>query len=761
MYRSSRKVRIELLSLVGLAVALLCVGFGCGDDSKKRKKKPDQSGRPELPCEKQGYPCTFKAVDKDVNQRTLELMGGVRLRADQGANWKSALEWVRGKSSVAEATGSSNAIRFRLEGGRPAWVYLGPTGLRRTESKSYSESNDDSSDSTTRRMPVVAGDDRDPRDFKKALVLTADHPIALAVTKEVRQTLSNARGYKTVEFRTSLNGLEVSDFEDWGSFDFVYFLAHGACDNEECSHVSISSGIELAVLPEFADARWRSGQCGDGSHAGLTEAQQEEIENYEIELANQQTTTLQNSPHAGTPGLAVATEGTGCYLDEDSEENYVTRRCGDMVTWVMEAPFFRSTSPDFEDTLVVGNGCELFGSHTSDFAQVFGGEESAFLGWSNIVTASSHNPVIPDLVDLVTEEGIPAWTALRTLERDDGMTRVAPDFPDLAYDLYCDLDLTLPELRHSEREDTIRVREIIEVQDPYGSPVDDGETITPIVNGIAGDGQQDSLELMVLVEGIDEDLETVSSDPSGYEIRFEWDDEEIGETFNVGETGEPTPGDNYTYLVEIEDLPLGRDIDPDDTHSLTGIVELPEGGTSKTEAEDLVVNRCWGKYQAGRIEWSSERDGAAEQFGSVTILDGNAANSELAMGPDPPLKQMRAVVEETIDEPGIYPAGFVVRNHDLETRTGVEYSTPEDANGDPVLGRLVVEEVYEVAMDSEHVLMEGRFRGPVKNKSNSSGETVHTLDGTFRLPTTFLQNPGNADPTGLWSNMCGGSSPSD
>lgn len=767
MYRSSRLVCFQLLSLAGLAVAVVCLGFGCGDNNKRKKgeKKPEQSGRPELPCEKQGYPCTFKAVDKEVNRRTLELMSRVMLRAKQGANWKPALEWLRDQSSVAAATGSSKAIRFRLEAGRPAWVFLGPTGDGIVEPGASSDRKDALSGSTTRAMPVIAGDDRAPRDSKRALVLTAEPHISPGVTEKMRETLSKTRGYQSVEFRTAADGLRLSDFRNWGEFDFVYFLAHGGCDDEKCRHVAIFSGIfldspealipsdeleSLDDMPVYTDSRWRSGaECGEGTGSQLTKDQQTEKEKYDKALGNVTAGLLEKSEHAETPGLSVIAR-TYCELKSNEGTGYTRRECQALPTfgWALEAPYFQSYSSDLEDTLVVANSCSLFSNRASDFAKVFGGDQRAFLGWSNVVTASEDNPVIPDLIDLVTERGVPAWTALKTLAREEGLTRTAT-IPDGWKKKYCDTNLSPPVLRHSEQRDTIRIREIISLRDPSGLPLEDGDLITSMMDGIAGDGQNDSLDVTVIVEGIDREAQTASSDPNSYELRLEWNGDKVDAKYNVGKNGRPSPND-HAYVVELEQVPLGQDIDPGEKHTLTAIVELPEGGTSKTEAEGLTVNTCWANYQAGNLEWNSESAEETDPYGGIllppTQADKKDNKSLVDIGaPHGETRWLKSLAQRSVDKPGTYRAAFNLFEFKV-----AEYGSPEDETGEPIYGDLVVEEVLE--WSSAIKIIRGTFEGPV---AESADGPTHTLTGSFSLPA--VRHPHTPSKwVAAWPDICGG-----
>lgn len=735
--------RQSLLLICGFAAVVLAFEAGCGGDEPEEKESAEH---PELPCVQQDYPCTFAGVDDEVNERTLALINKVMFRAKGGDEWKSTLEWLRDQPSVAEAIGSSNAIRFRLEGGRPASVFLEP--FNRPDGEP-----DETSDTTTRKSPLVAGGDRDPREPKDGLVLSADHEIAPEVTSDVRGILRGTRGYEGVggvEYRTSDQGLELADFQDWDQFDFVYFLAHGGCIDDACRQTTISTGIELGVSAEYPYERTKIVSSEDGSgtcreEVELTESQQEEIDEFDDVKEN----ILEESQYADEPGVAVGARPGSCSSETNrvSGEQYNLTRCKNILTLGLDAPFFRAHSDDFENTLVISNSCRLFANEASDLAELFSGEEGAFFGWSETVLGPD-TQVIPQLVRLLSDRGSPGWTAMKALAAElsqegeqepgnDGRVTGGEQPTDK-----CGEEPIVPVLRHSEQRDTIRIREIVTVFGPFGAPLRDGQPMGSMVEGIAGDGQNDSLEVQVLVEGIDEQRETVSSNPDDYDLRFEWNGEPIGETYNVGELGEPSSETDYGYRVVLEEVPLDRDVEPQRTHTLAAIVELPEGGTSKMEAEDLIVSPCYGRYEAGPLGWNSEEARATEPFG--WILESSPGVTTVQIDPRAgdvnDARHAAANIRESIDGTGTYPASLIVNTEDAM------YWTAQMPTGEV--------EIEEIREGETTDVVRGTFRGDVVGPTGQEEQMTYTLTAAFSLPLAGdLYDPSRS--VGVWEEACG------
>lgn len=77
-----------------------------------------------LPCQVEGYPCTWNQVPDEILTRTKQL-GDIAARVTLSTpSLDSVAAFLRDSKGVAEVVIDGTGVRFRLEGGRPAWVFL-------------------------------------------------------------------------------------------------------------------------------------------------------------------------------------------------------------------------------------------------------------------------------------------------------------------------------------------------------------------------------------------------------------------------------------------------------------------------------------------------------------------------------------------------------------------------------------------------------------------------------------------------------------
>lgn len=77
-----------------------------------------------LPCEQQGYPCTWNQVDSAIVTRTTQLADIAARYSLAAPSLDSIAALLAGVPAMAEVIIDGSGVRFRLEGGRPAWVFL-------------------------------------------------------------------------------------------------------------------------------------------------------------------------------------------------------------------------------------------------------------------------------------------------------------------------------------------------------------------------------------------------------------------------------------------------------------------------------------------------------------------------------------------------------------------------------------------------------------------------------------------------------------
>ena len=77
-----------------------------------------------LPCEEQGYPCTWNEVDPEITART-KLLAGIAARYSISAPSVDSIAGILERlPGMAEVAMDGSGVRFRLQGGRPAWVFM-------------------------------------------------------------------------------------------------------------------------------------------------------------------------------------------------------------------------------------------------------------------------------------------------------------------------------------------------------------------------------------------------------------------------------------------------------------------------------------------------------------------------------------------------------------------------------------------------------------------------------------------------------------
>ncbi|MDX1748204.1 MAG: hypothetical protein R3324_19895, partial [Halobacteriales archaeon] len=190
-------------------------------------------------CERQGYPCTWPAVDPTVFEASDSLGDEVLLMLEDGETVAAALAWLHSRPNVVHAVANAESLRFRLQGGRPTWV-LGPDAIR---------SPDGEPPPPTTSLPrlqhppsrVVVGDE--PKS-KRALVLS---PFQYELVEwnsapgaPVASLLNTAREYEgNVEYYANTAteaGVSFDHFRNWKDYDVIVLITHGSqiCTSEEC-----------------------------------------------------------------------------------------------------------------------------------------------------------------------------------------------------------------------------------------------------------------------------------------------------------------------------------------------------------------------------------------------------------------------------------------------------------------------------------------------------------------------------------------------
>jgi hypothetical protein len=101
---------------------VLAISAGCAGAPPPPTAGPTSAAPTSLECETQGFPCTFAGVSEQVRAETERLTAEATRRMADGATNDAVVTWLASESSVAEAEGDADAIRFRPVDGRGVWL---------------------------------------------------------------------------------------------------------------------------------------------------------------------------------------------------------------------------------------------------------------------------------------------------------------------------------------------------------------------------------------------------------------------------------------------------------------------------------------------------------------------------------------------------------------------------------------------------------------------------------------------------------------
>lgn len=510
-----------------------------GGDQPPPTEPPD-SGSVELECVALGYPCSLsemsdEALDLmfDYGETMAEMMGN-------GTSIPELLDWIRQQPGVVDAIGDDVAIRYRVEGARPAWVYD-------TGASSASELGQPATVALTRLEPKhhphsiaphnVVGKDRDGDGMtdekpKRALVL-APYLWEFApydASPDIAQMLGNARGYENnVHYFANQSAGDqnvlISHFSNWSDYDVVYISSHGS---EMCSSDQLFG-------------------CDSGIYTG-------------VKLTRESSANL--DAIGGSAG-------------------FTSTRSGSVV---VTNDFFRNAYgiSGVENTIIYIDSCESYErsdlwDSSGTLPDLLSGFSSLVFGWERSVDSDHAANTARMLFEDAINEGTPMGKSFTDFHSD-----IVNDGSDDAT-----LRVTTAEGLDGEPTD-LRIREILTILDPITEePLEDGDPI-PII-GALGDGKHDQFSLNVKVDGVD-------ADPGEFVVHVRVNGQDLPETYTLAD-GEHVGGGFGGALTgageyELTDktVSFGRDVQKGEAFEVTIWVELPEGGESKQTLNSPLKN---------------------------------------------------------------------------------------------------------------------------------------------------------------------------
>lgn len=543
-------------------ILMATINFGCETNpSDSDTNNPEGIPESTLDCESEGYPCSLSDVPDEIYQETYSALQQASEIRDSGT-MEDVREYFESLANIEEVVGDETALRFRLNGGTPAW-FLDVTGSN-------------PSDKMSKRTPAdklsgfdysVVGEDQNGddkvnnRDDKRALVLAPyywdfspyDETPVIADRLNFIEEYEGNVVYKSNPDSVDQN-ISTVDYMSWDQYDTIFVSTHGQRTCWRISNVAdkkcgvvISSGVRIPINIEQRDRPTR----------------------------------------------------TGAYLGWIHNEKYKKQTNAEMQLMLTQ-DFFQTVYPDgLDNAIVIFSACETGASGASELAEAIGGENFVLMGWTEIVpslaAASAANQFLFGL-----ENGLPAEAALEKVEEagltpftynDDGKAIITA----LAHYAPFGGDERLVELPELLKD---------------GKRVIDGTDLSEGLEGSAGDGEPDVLNVATRVNGIVEGKE------QNYQVRYFLDDQEASEGYGLVESERI---DEYTVIVNHK-VELGFDAPKE--AELEVVVDLPEGGESRYAAEVNLAATCgWQMTVSGaEIAGSYDSNFTGAQLGPVPTI---------------------------------------------------------------------------------------------------------------------------------------------
>ena len=281
-------------------VAALTLAPACGSEPDAR----NAAAPAPFECEVQAYACTWDEVPPEVVARTKTLAELGALYERSGASIENVAAFLRSQPGVPYVETIDTGVRFRLENGRPAWIYPG-NELNHHQGDPATADDIDLLDAASPRAPSamnLAGTvldaveqwlvppayaqeeppsgvaDDEPGTGKRALILAPfewqypGHGYTTAARAErIRDYKPEAGGevvYKAdlAEFEDNPpigydyvdGGVEFEDFLEWDTYNLVVLLSHGSV---HYCHSIAPVGGERRVSGQAPDEYPDSGEC--------------------------------------------------------------------------------------------------------------------------------------------------------------------------------------------------------------------------------------------------------------------------------------------------------------------------------------------------------------------------------------------------------------------------------------------------------------------------------------------------------------------
>ncbi|MFW6074894.1 MAG: hypothetical protein ACOC9Y_04815, partial [Chloroflexota bacterium] len=438
-----------------------------GDGGGPGPTPPGEPDEDAIECLREGFPCTLAETPPEALDRMFELGEELGDMLRGGAPIEQLVAHADGQPDIVEVLSDEDAMRFRIEGAPPAWVY-DPTLVNPQEPET----------SATRlsldpAMPLrhdfepndVVGQDRDndgmtDEEPKKALILS---PFRWEwgnndEGRDLRDLLNDVRGYEgNVEYHENVEDedgeidyeVALEMFQGWDEYDIVHVSTHGKAVCDFTSETSTEVKCRSTVNTGVETSRSEAGQS--------------------------------------------RFFGGGTQFD------------GETTRIVLSDDFFQWTYPTgLDDTIVFFSACESFPEEydpeivvdPSTVHETLAGIGGVFVAWDQPVLAGAAKEYAMYVYTYANSTGLPFEQAVEEVVLTAGP---------VTYTNKIGTEITST-LKARAGGDDLRIREVVYQKHPLtDEEVEDGDAL-PII-GHFGDGEEDRLPFVVEVDGVDNNLE--------------------------------------------------------------------------------------------------------------------------------------------------------------------------------------------------------------------------------------------------------------
>ena len=554
---------ISLLVIASLACSLpLIGGKEPSDPNNTDEVAGAEDNLDDLRCTQMGYPCTFADTPRKKIERGLDLMEVADEVFAREGNAIAVAERLLEESDIAEMYYDERGVWYRVDGAPPL-IFLHPEAFtfgldEENPEQSHLNANVLFSPNQPSGDGPIGENPPGEKVQKKALFV---NPIVWqfgsSVFDTVKSQLQKYPDYKCADCVEKLHddtnaselineetqsaGPSYEQFLGWKEYDLIHVFAHGY---QFCPGKSVTSSGQPVVSGDRETFPVNTAGVVEG--ANLDEGECVTM----IQSGHYQTRDYILEHPRDVPGIV-----------------WFHKPGNDVWAEGVTTDFFRSSYPGgLDDTILFFSSCQLMKDES--LANTLKGTNTAVFGWTESVTGSRGKATVKDFFTELIDNGLRASVAYDKAIQSESHTEHSDGWHGAELNMVLDGG-TDP-----------RGREVVFLIQPVFREFLEENDALP-TEGVAGDGEDDELYIMIQVDGVDEDQNV-----EDFEIHLALDGEELQKTFKpTAKFGE------YSYRV-IETLPLSFDAAERDFVELEAWVDLPEGGDARHYLEKVEIAGC-------------------------------------------------------------------------------------------------------------------------------------------------------------------------